>query len=107
MTIFGDFHTLLHTGFWRHTFKKRKHEKKFFFFWALLRTGFSEKPDFFPPEKSDFLTFQHTIPEMRFFEGAFQWYYIDSSPTFIPYIKVLQTDHFGEILEPIWYGGFE
>ena len=51
--------------------------------------------------------FQHRIAEMRFFEGAFQWYYIDSSPTFIPYIKVLQTDHFGEILEPIGYWGFE
>jgi len=51
--------------------------------------------------------FQHRIAEMRFFEGAFQWYYIDSSPTFIPYIKVLQTDHFGEILETIGYWGFE
>jgi len=47
--------------------------------------------EIFPRKNRQKWHFQLKIEENAFFENAFKWYYIDSSPTFYPYIIVLQN----------------
>jgi hypothetical protein len=91
-SIFGKIDPLSGSAFLTTQFCRADFKKKIFYFSGLARCGVFPKCTNLSPKKSGFFEFQHKIEDFRFFEGASAGYYIDSSPSFILYIKVLQTD---------------